>query len=342
MKKKLLVFALFAGINFSANAQIPEKKSRAVVFKFTESWCAPCGTFGWNLGNMVVDSIADNGYYVNVMGSSGDSLNANCWSPLQNNFPLTGYPSFVVNDNKISEFFVYIKDKYEKFAVTVPLASPAGYTVISGSSISVKTKTKFWSDTSGEYYLAAFLIEDKVKAKQNGQTGIVEHHYIMRGTMMADLSPWGHKLASGAIPANTEYTNNFSMALNSKWVKSNISVLLVVYKKIGDKYQLVNSMKAKNSTININEFTVQDNINVYPNPARDNFYIQIMLEQASEIMIKVYDVLGREVYNIPTTKYKQGENKVYVPTTNLPDGSYNILVVGNNSKTYKKVLVMKK
>ena len=339
MKKAFLLFILFGLGIFTAKAQTPEKKSRAVVFKFTETWCGPCGAWGWNLANNIVDSIGDNGYYIGVMGSSDVSLDANCWSPFQNNFILDGYPTFVVNDVKALTFFSTIKGKYEQFAATEPLASPAGYASISGNSISVTTKTKFWSAANGEYYLAAFLIEDKVKAGQLGQTGIVEHHFLMRGSMMPDFFPWGQALASGAIAAHTEYNKTFTMPLNPNWVKSNISVLLVVYKKVGDKYVFVNAVKAKNQTTGIDGLNVASDISVFPNPAANQVTLQMRLTQAAGLEISVCDITGREVYKVLHTRYKEGVNSIQIPTFNLGNGIYHIRIAGSGTKAYKRFVV---
>lgn len=340
MKKAFLLLVLFELGIFSVKAQTPEKKLRAVVFKFTETWCGPCGAWGWNLANKVVDSIGDNGYYVGVMGSS-DTLNANCWSPFQTNFILNGYPTFVVNDVKSLDFFSSIKGKYEQFAATEPLASPAGYASISGNSISVTAKAKFWSAANGSFYLAAFLIEDKVKAGQVGQTGIVEHHFLMRGSMMPDFFPWGESLASGAIAANTEYSKTFTMPLNPSWIKSNISVLLVVYKKVNDKYALVNAVKAQNQATGVDELNLESNIAVFPNPATNQINLQMSLARAAELEIAVCDITGREVGKVPHAIYKEGKNAIQIPTFNLANGIYNIRVDGKGTKIYKRFVVYK-
>ncbi len=338
--KKAFLFIALSGLSIgSLKAQTPEKKSRAVVFKFTETWCGPCGAWGWNLANNIIDSIGDNGYYVGVMGSSDTALDANCWSPFQNNFILDGYPTFVVNDVKALTFFSTIKGKYETFAATEPLASPAGFASISGNNIAVSTKTKFWSAANGEFYLAAFLIEDKVRATQVGQTGIVEHHFLMRGSMMPDFSPWGELLTSGAIAANTEFNKTFSMPLKPGWVKSNISVLLVVYKKVNDKYVLVNAVKAKNQPTGITALQSVPGIAVFPNPVSHQVNLQMSLSQATELTISVSDITGREMYRMPRALYKEGESTIQLPASHLVNGIYNIRIDNSRTSTYKRFVV---
>jgi hypothetical protein len=249
-------------------AQTPVKESKSVVWKFTETWCVPCGSWGWTTANSVISDIDTKGYYVGVMGSSSpNSMNANCYDVFANNFPVTGYPTFVVNNTDGGYDFSAIKPIYTAFATSEAVASAAGFIQIENSTISVSTKTKFWSNTNGDYYIAAYIIEDKVKAGQASQTGIVDHHFLMRGTMMSDNSPWGQSLSSGAIAENTEIIKSFSLDFDTTlWNKENISVLLVIYKKEGNNYNVVNSIKAISGSTNINNISGVETLTLYPNP----------------------------------------------------------------------------
>ena len=42
----------------------------------------------------------------------------------------------------------------------------------------LKLPTKFFEAGSGDYYIAAYLTEDKAKNRQASQTGVVEHHHV--------------------------------------------------------------------------------------------------------------------------------------------------------------------
>lgn len=337
--KKTLYLLLLLMLAIRTGAQMPEQKSRAVVFKFTETWCGPCGTWGWNLGNLVADSIGDNGYYVGVMGSSGDSMNANCWSSFQNNFILNGYPTFVVNDYKTLDFFSSIKEKYEQFAAAEPLASPAGFMSITGNDVTVQAKARFWTATSGDFYLAAFLIEDKVKEKQLGQTGIVEHHSIMRGSMMTNLSPWGEALVTGPVAAQDEYSRNFSMALKPYWVKANLSVLLVVYQKVGDKYLLVNAVKAKSQPTSIAARKTAPAITLFPNPVSDVVNLRIAGAGSGKIWLSICDVTGRQVVPSREIETDSGTQSVSIPVPQLPNGTYSIRIGHEQAEASERFVI---
>lgn len=71
-------------------------------------------------------------------------------------------------------------------------------------------------------------------------------------------------------------------------------------------------------------------IKIYPNPAKEGWYIEGL---PAETVLKLYDVTGRAVYNTITS------GLYFLPSTNLPAGSY-ILEVNNGSvkSVYHKLI----
>lgn len=273
--------------------------------------------------------------------SSPSSMNSNCDIALENNYPLVGYPTIMVNDVDGGYYLSGIKPDYDAFYSTTPEASPAGIYSFDGSTLNLNTKTKFWSEESGEYYVTAFVVEDKVEATQNGKSGTVEHHYLLRGTMSPDLNPFGLLLHNGSIPANTEYSQNFSITIPSLWKQENISVILAVYKKEGIKYAFVNAAKATMGTTSIDHINKNiANTKLYPNPTTNaGANLEFHLNKSSELTINVYDVLGKVVYTSNVQKFESGQNTVYIPTHNISAGFYNVSIIGLDTKHNETLIV---
>ncbi|RQO30708.1 hypothetical protein DBR32_08235 [Taibaiella sp. KBW10] len=327
--KKLIFTFLCAGAVATTQAQTPEMKSRSLVCKFTETWCGPCGSWGWNLANQVIPDLGDNGFYVGVMGSSTPAtMNANCYNAFESNFPIGGYPTFIVNNDDGGTSFSGVRALYNNFAATTAVASPAAYFNISGTTLTVNAKSKFWTATSGEYYLSAFVVEDKVLATQNGQSGTVEHHYLLRGSMLDNHSPWGVQLANGSVNANAEYSQDFTMTLASGWRTDNISVLLVIYKKEGTKYKFVNAAKAGASPTSVNHKTILSGISVFPNPSSSTANLALSLTDSRKLSLKVTDMTGRVVYSQSARYFAAGTNNVSIPVQMLAGGTYQVSVMG--------------
>jgi Zn-dependent metalloprotease len=79
----------------------------------------------------------------------------------------------------------------------------------------------------------------------------------------------------------------------------------------------------------------------YPNPFNPATKIDYLLPQRAYIKIKVFDVLGREVYILANGIYEAGKHEIEFNGTNLPSGVYFYnLTSGSNSVT-KKLLLLK-
>ena len=79
----------------------------------------------------------------------------------------------------------------------------------------------------------------------------------------------------------------------------------------------------------------------YPNPFNPTTKISFSVPQKSQIRLKVFDVLGREVANLADGVYEAGKYEVSFDASKLPSGVYFYnLTTGTNSIT-KKMLLMK-
>lgn len=160
--------------------------------------------------------------------------------------------------------------------------------------------------------------------------------------MSPDMNPFGVMLHNGSIVANTEYNQNFKMTLGSGWDQDNISVILAVYKKECTKYAFVNSAKATLGTTSIdatnNNLT---KVNLYPNPTTNaGSNLEISLVKSNELTINVYDIAGKKVYSTTPHQYEAGQNNLYIPTSNLSAGYYNVSITSQDIK-HNKVLIVK-
>jgi len=78
----------------------------------------------------------------------------------------------------------------------------------------------------------------------------------------------------------------------------------------------------------------------FPNPFNPTTKISFSIPQKSQIRIKVFDVLGREVANLADGVYEVGKYEVTFDASKLPSGVYFYnLTTGNNSISRKMLLV---
>jgi len=77
----------------------------------------------------------------------------------------------------------------------------------------------------------------------------------------------------------------------------------------------------------------KDLVNVYPNPAKDNFSIET--SNASKQTLQIVDITGKMLVN------KIIEGKTTIDATNLSEGIYYINIIGSNSTLNKKLVIVK-
>lgn len=86
------------------------------------------------------------------------------------------------------------------------------------------------------------------------------------------------------------------------------------------------------NNIGINEFQLNNNIKVYPNPNNGNFNIN---NTSNTAVLVIYNSIGQEVHH---QQLKQGENNIL--TKDLSKGLYNYVLLDNNQKIESGKLVL--
>lgn len=88
----------------------------------------------------------------------------------------------------------------------------------------------------------------------------------------------------------------------------------------------------------INEFTLDQN---YPNPFNPSTNIEFVLPERSNVVVKVFDALGREIETLANGSFPSGRNVVSFNASNLSSGIYYYRVSTENYISTKKMMLMK-
>ncbi len=86
------------------------------------------------------------------------------------------------------------------------------------------------------------------------------------------------------------------------------------------------------------EFALYQN---YPNPFNPNTKIRYQLPQESEVIIKIYDILGSEVITLLNEKKEPGVYEVDFNASQLSSGTYIYRLVAGSFVVTRKMLLMK-
>lgn len=80
---------------------------------------------------------------------------------------------------------------------------------------------------------------------------------------------------------------------------------------------------------------------VYPNPFNSQSKIDVILGRESNLEIKIYDLLGREISNIANGKFRSGKYSFVIDGSNLSSGVYFLRIKSNEGTQMKKIILIK-
>lgn len=151
-------------------------------------------------------------------------------------------------------------------------------------------------------------------------------------------------------------TNNSANAISYLWdfgdgTQSNEFEPMHQYTQIGSytirltaSNDFCNTVDDNTRTIEINsiEFTeineVEDLFAIYPNPAKDYFYIDFGKQKFDQLFIKIHNLYGQEIVVI-NTKTKLQNNKTLINTNHLQQGVYLVSIWIDGKLTTQKIII---
>ena len=366
--KQFILSITFCFSFFMSFAQDPVKKTTPLFFKFSATWCYPCGQWGNPLAKSVYEDAGFQEKALYLYGqpdntehgvTDGPSPNhdfnnrafySSTAKQLFNMLGGTGLPSFYVNTDEVLS---YTKDsiiaKVNAASVIPPVASAAAIMTISGDTVRVTAKAKFWEPATGEFYLTAYLVQGVAMNYQNGHpegmTQKIPHKDLLRGSMTPN-SEWGTLIASTSVAANAEITKTYSMGLNPAWNESELNrdevmVYMVIWKKNGTKYEFINAAKAAKSATPIDK--IASNItdaHLFPNPTSNATNLSLSLRDEKTISITMTDALGRTLYKSTGIKLTAGNHVLSIPSGKMGSGIFNITITSNAGDKLVRRLVI--
>src|SRR5690606_18827087 len=91
----------------------------------------------------------------------------------------------------------------------------------------------------------------------------------------------------------------------------------------------------------IDENQLNESLNVYPNPAKDNVTLTFDLNKSEKINIEIYDVMGKLVYTEDLGTVLSGNTIKNLNISHLNSGLYLVNIQAGNTIAVKKITVNK-
>jgi hypothetical protein len=94
-------------------------------------------------------------------------------------------------------------------------------------------------------------------------------------------------------------------------------------------------------TLDKSELTEGLTIQMFPNPVKNNLFINIPLNKESDISLKLFNTNGKKVYSTLPVNYQKGSHNFTIKTGRLSSGVYNLVIISNDKVTNRKVIILK-
>ena len=330
----------------------------------TGEWCGWCPRGSVALAEMAISNSND---FIGIAVHNGDPMAIAAYDAgYSPNF--TGYPHGAV-DRAIGGDPSTFSGMHTARANEIPPASIGVVSSTDGNTVTVVVTSTFVGGLSGDYRLAAVLLQD-------GIDGIGQVNYYDDGGAGALANPNGGSMpnfnwvgagatvtpvihdhvavalgdnefngAAGSLPASVTDGNvetyTYTFTQDASWVIGDMHAVGMLVNATTS--EILNAGKsAITGTESLSEnFANNFSISAMPNPTNGAASIVVDLAVAAEMNLVIVDVLGNEVYNYGNETLEAGTHTTKIDLTNNAEGIYFAKVNLNGAVKTVKINVVK-
>ena len=344
--KNLFTFLFVLCLSGVAIGQEPIQNS--LITKVTASWCINCGTWGWEFFENVLEENQNNATFIRAH-YSGDLATAAA-QDLANGLGANGQPIFYfgeerlfVNSGNIATEASALKIMVDENAAKTPIANTA---IIAGDlvdgKIDMTANTKFFQEAEGEFYLSILLLENGVVNPQSGQGSNTVHNNILRAA--ATSNAFGDLLVSGTVDTDTEFQSDFVFDLDPSWNEDNLSVSFILWNKVGDNFEFVNTATT-NELFNITSNIAEQRLNKSAYQLVSN-----LVDDQTQLTIGMNGTMGHaavQLVNLQGSVVKEywngeinSQTTIDINSSGLAQGTYLVYIKLGDKEATEKIVFL--
>lgn len=356
-------------ISIDLNPLVPATGKMVVGEEGTGTWCQWCPR-----GAVFMDMMATkyDQYWAGIAVHNGDPMTNSVYDTGMGSL-VSGYPSALVDRMTVIDPSEMEGDFITRVQVAPTALITNGATWNATTrELKVSVSANFLSAANNNYKLGVVLTEDDVtgttsnynqsNAYAGGGNGVMGGFESLPNPVPAAQMVYNH-VARAIKPSFTGYANSFPATVNAgethtitatfilpaSWDHTKMHIVGMLFNPAG---KIDNAGKATVPEAVSNGFvtgtdvtagldnlsTIDDLVQVYPNPATTSVSVSLQVKEQSEVTVSVTDVSGKV---ISEKNYGQlnGASTLLINTSNTPAGVYFIQVKMNQALTQKKVII---
>jgi len=225
--------------NNDGSCSYPENEKKVLMILFNNSQNSTCGSFGIPLFNNALSVNTSKVIPMVVHPTSTDTLFSGSAVNIASVYNQTGYPDIAAGLQSNLLTLNNINQAVDESYNISPIANSGTSFTIQGDSIIVTLYAKFFGDAIGEYYAAAYILENNINLPQAGiNDPAFRHNYVLRTSTSSSTS--GDLIASGSISSTTSFKKRYGLFKPAHWNSSNLRVISVIWKREGTNFIFIN------------------------------------------------------------------------------------------------------
>lgn len=340
-------YLILASVTISFSQVGIQDPPKPLISKATATWCNICGSAAWDNFHDLITTHSEEAVFMAIHADDGSDLYSETAKIFSENFiDFFGVPELYHGRDPAPFRRIWAnstKEYIDEFnAQERTTQTDLSYEFID-NIIRVQANIKFVQDEDHPRYLSLFLIEDAVVAYQFNQGPRAIHSKILRTHITPEV--FENLISTEPIKANEELSFEFSKELQDNWKKDNIEVALIVWKKFGDKFQVINSRlaSAANTTTPTRDLSLDlKSFSVTPNLIKSNAQLSIVTkEDLGHVTIDIFNEVGQRISTLHNGLLKSGKQNISLDRSTFPTAGIYYISLNNGSEIISKRVVVK-
>jgi hypothetical protein len=349
----------------AATAYTPQVKV-PVVEEFTQASCHPCFLAMPNLDSVLTNNRTTcNAIRYHVWFPGVDYMDSVTISPFVSTRTSTFYNVAGVPDAKMDgSSDVYPgAGYYNSLSSTIiqdeiAIGSPFTINITSATYDATNNKYSASADIKAYYPMPSGLVAQAMltvdslhyaydQSTEDPGNGSPYLHYFPQ--VAEDMMPNVNGTTLGAFALNQTQTINVTWTKDHPWGSSPKSAngkydstgthITVFVQNNGTKYIYQSASIRFTTLLGISELSNVSYFGIYPNPAHTSATIAFTLEQADNVTVEMFNILGEKVFASEQGKMAAGDHMVAIERNNLKAGIYFVRFTTNSGSVTRKLIL---